>query len=113
MTIRDYITQKLSMFDLNDATLAEFSSNVGLPLDTDYSIEYADMLGRAQVPLIEEMVLMPKVSSINENGFSMSWDYGSLGKYYLWLCRKYGIKANDDVKDMLGISMIIDRTDSW
>jgi hypothetical protein len=58
-------------------------------------------------------VLAPRLQSVNESGFSLSWDFATLGKYYLWLCRRYGVSADSDTLQLLGISTITDKTDIW
>lgn len=114
MTISQYISQKLKPFGtLSEAQLLGVSLNAPFNVDDEFSIENADDVARAMVGLIEELVFSPKMSSISENGFSVSWDFAGLGKYYMWLCRKYGIKPDDDTLAMLGMSAVIDKTDIW
>lgn len=69
----------------------------GFNLDEEYSADNALSVGVAMVNLVAEIILQGKQSSINENGFSASWNYDSLGKYYLWLCKKYGIDPDADI----------------
>lgn len=110
MTIRQYIQQKMAAFGkLSDADLVDS----GLALDSEYSEENAQEVGIALCSLIGERVLAPYVSNVSENGFSMSWNRDNLGKYYLWLCRKYGVTPNDDVLSMLGVSLIRDMSHIW
>lgn len=114
MTIREYILQKLQPFgNLSEAELLDISVCGGFDLNNSYDVEIAKSVGKALTKFIEEKTLAPAVTSVSESGFSISWDYSNLGKYYLYLCNKYGIKPNEDVLGMLGISMIIDKTDIW
>ena len=114
MTIREYISQKLNAFgDLSEAQLLDMSLSGGFGLEDEYDSESSQKVGVAMAHFIEEAVLTPKLKSVNESGFSMSWDYDGLGKYYLWMCRKWGVTPNEDVLGMLGISMVIDRTNCW
>lgn len=113
MTIREYVTQKLQAFNLTEATLADFSASIGTSLDDEYTFDMASKVGRAMASSMEELILAPRLSSVNEGGFSMSWDYADLGKFYVYLCRKWGVPMNDDVLTVTGLSAIIDRTDYW
>lgn len=107
MTNKDYILSRLRSFNIEEAQLADME----IDLYDEYKPKSIDV-GIAMCSLIEDLVLAPKVRSINEQGFSMSWDFESLSKYYLYLCRKYGITPNEDVVGM-GMSQIIDKTDCW
>lgn len=110
MTIRDYILEKMQPFGIiSEGALLDMN----LPLDADYSQEVSQEVGIALTHFIEEKVLSPFVSSVNESGFSMSWDYSNLGKYYMWLCQKWGVKPNENVLSMAGISMISDVSNLW
>lgn len=110
MTIRQYLQQKLSVLGkLTEADLAD----VGLDLDSEYSDDNAQEVGMALCSIIEERVLAPYVSNVSENGFSMSWNHDNIGKYYLWLCNKYGKTPDDEVASLLGISLIKDVSDIW
>lgn len=114
MKIREYISQKLSAFgNISEAQLLDMSIAGGFGLDDEYNEDNVCSVGISMVSGIEELVFSPKLKSVSENGFSMSWDYDGLGKYYLWLCRKWGVTPNEDVMGMLGISMVIDRTNCW
>jgi len=113
MTIKEYITCKLEAFHISEADMADISIDAGIGLDEEYSAENAETVGRSLVPFIERFVLAPRPTNVSENGFSMSWDYKDIGKFYLWLCKKYGITPDDDVVSMLGISVIKDITDCW
>lgn len=114
MTIRQYISQKLQPFGtISEAQLLDMSLSGNFGLDDEYHADNARLIGTAIIGFIEEMVFSPKLSSINESGFSLSWDFSGLGKYYLWLCRKYGVDSNPDVAGSIGVSMIINRTNIW
>lgn len=114
MTIKDYILQRLNAFGtISEAELLDMSFNGDFCLDDEYSVENTGMVGIAMAHFIEEKVLAPSMRSISEAGFSASWDYSNLGKYYMYLCNKYGIKANDAVLGMLGVNVIKDITNLW
>lgn len=111
MSIREYITQKFQAWNVTLANLMDVGSYIDL--DNEYTSENADSVGKAMVSIIEELTLAPYMSQVNENGFSVSWDYSKIGQYYMWLCRKYGVEPNTDVMAALGLSTIRDMSDIW
>lgn len=114
MTIREYISQKFAAFgNMSEAQLLDMAINGNFGLDDEYNDSNSRTVGIAMIGGIAELIFSPKVKSVSENGFSMSWDFDSLGKYYLWLCRHWGIKPDDEIVGMLDISMVIDKTDNW
>ena len=113
MTIRAYISDKLKAFGISEAQLVDMSLSSGLDLESDVSEADTTKVGVALTQTLEEVILAPKMTNVNESGFSVSWDFNSVGKYYLWLCKRWGLTPNDDVLSMLGLSTIIDRTNIW
>lgn len=113
MTIREYVSQKLRAFNLTEAALADFTMSLGMSLDDEYTFDIAPSVGKAMASSLEELVLAPRLSNVNESGFSMSWDFAELGKYYLYLCKKWGVPVNDDVVSAAGTSAIIDKSSIW
>lgn len=113
MTIREYVSQKLRAFNLTEADLADITMSLGVALDDEYTPEVASSVGKAMASALAELVLAPRLSNVNEGGFSMSWDFADIGKYYVYLCKKWGVPVNDDVLVATGISAIINRTDCW
>lgn len=113
MTIREYVTQKLQAFGITEAALADFTMSLGMSLEDEYTFEVAPSVGKAMASSIEELVLAPRLSNVSEGGFSMSWDYAGLGKYYQYLCKKWGVPVNDDALSATGASAIIDKTSMW
>lgn len=113
MTIRAYITEKLKAYGISEAQLIDLSLTSGLDLEAEVEASNAQSVGIAVTQTLEEVILAPRMSNVSESGFSISWDYEHVGKYYLWLCKKWGLTPNKDVMGMLGISTIIDRTDNW
>lgn len=113
MTIREYVTQKMQAFNLTEASMTDLMMSLGISLDDEYTFAIAPMVGRAMASSIEELILAPRLSSINEGGFSMSWDFDDLGKYYLYLCKKWGVPVNEDVLSAAEMSVIIDKTEMW
>lgn len=113
MSIREYIATKFEAFRISEASMADLVIESGLDLDGDYDSDVQRTVGEAMCRMCEELVFAPRQTNISENGFSESWDYANLGKYYLWLCRKWGIAPNKDTIAALGVPTIIDRTSSW
>lgn len=111
MKIREYISQKLRALNITDAQLGDISS--GIDIEEEYTSDYAQVVGKAMISVIEELMLAPRMSNVNENGFSVSWDYSSIGQYYMWLCRKYGVVPDNEVVAALGLSTITDKSDIW
>lgn len=109
MTNREYIVQKFAAFGVNEAMLADMSLSVDLDAEYSGSVD----LGKALISSLEELILMPYVSNVNENGFSVSWNRDSVAKWYQWLCRKYGVTPKADVLSELGLSTITDISDQW
>ena len=113
MTIREYVSQKLQAFNVTEAFYADFVLASGLSLDDDYTFDVAPVVGKALAQTIAEVILSPRLSNVNESGFSMSWDFSELGKYYLYLCKKWGITPDEEAVSVAGLSVIIDKTNMW
>ena len=108
MTNGEFIQDRLKAFYVSDASLMTISKVV--ELDGELDVESAE---KAMIPLLAELALAPYQKSINENGFSVSWDMKGIGWWYRYLCSKYGIKPDKDVMAAMGLSVIIDRTNKW
>ncbi len=113
MTIRAYISDKLRAFGLTEAQLVDMSLSSQIDFNEELTGDNQKTVSIAIIGGLEELVLAPRMTNVNESGFSMSWDFENVGKYYLWLCRKWGVTPNDEVLTMLGLSTITDRTDVW
>lgn len=112
MTVQEYIADKLMAFGVSSAILADLEV-AGVDVTAEYGAANASEVGRALCGVIAELVFAPQRTSINEQGFSISWDTRNLGKYYWWLCKKYGVTPDADVLSALGISMVRDLTNRW
>lgn len=113
MTIKEYLKGQLQSFDLNEAVLTDISLDNGINLEEEYNAETQKTVGMALAKSIEFFIFTPRMTNISENGFSQSWDYANLGKYYLWLCRRWGIVPNAETVAAVGLSTITDKTSSW
>lgn len=90
MSIRDYIGQKLSPYgQLSGADILEFSMASDLSPDEEMCKEILPEVEEGMARLMPSLLLRP--DSVNENGFSVSWDKDGLLQYYLSLCRRNSI----------------------
>ncbi len=108
MTNREYILEQMRAFAPTESDLLKVK---GIDLNAELS-DY-EVTEKAMIPLLAEMALSPFMKSVNENGFSVSWDIGKMGWLYSYLCAKYGVKPDANVLAALGMSVIIDRTNKW
>lgn len=107
MTINDYINQKFQSFgNLSEADLLDIMLNNGLNGDDEVTLDNMEGVMVAIAKFIPSLLARPK--SINESGFSISWDMDALKEYYAYLCNKYEI---DDELNV--ISSISDASDLW
>lgn len=113
MKAAQYICGKLRAFGVTDAQLLDMYLTHGVDPDSEVTADNADAIGTAMTHMLEELILAPYQKSVSESGFSVSWDFANVSKYYLWLCNRYGLKPSSEVKEALGISMIMDRTGTW
>lgn len=113
MTIREYVSQILQAFNVTEAVLTDMAGLLQMSLDEEYSFGIAQPVGKALAQTIEGLILAPRLSNVNEGGFSMSWDFTNLGSYYLYLCKKWGVEVNEDVLAASGMSAITDKTEMW
>lgn len=113
MKVADYIRDKLRAFGASEALLFDMSVSSSISGDEELTSENIESVCVAMIPILEELILAPRQKSVSESGFSMSWDFDNLGRYYLWLCRKYGRTPAEELSDALGLSRIKDLTDRW
>lgn len=109
MTVKEYISSSLPGMTVPEA----FFVDMNLDLEAQYDSSMFYTVGAAMVSALAGIILAPRVKTVNENGFSMSWDTDTVGKYYLWLCKKYGITPDPEILALIGTSSIIDISDIW
>ena len=109
MTVKEYIASLLPGLTVPEA----YYVDMDLDLEEDYEPYMSLDVGRKVVAVLGGLILAPRVKAVNENGFSMQWDTDTLGKYYLWLCKRDGITPDAEVVALLGLSSIIDISDTW
>ena len=97
MTVRDYISGKFQSFGIqvSEADLLDMSLNAKVSIDDDVMSDNVDSISVAIAHFIPSLLLRP--TSINESGFSMSWNTKGVKEYYSLLCKKYGLK--DELND--------------
>lgn len=113
MTIRDYIGERLRPLGIGEAQFADMEIALGMSLENEYNAGNQKEVNVAMITGVTDILLAPRMESVNESGFSMSWNFADLGKWYVQMCRRWGVKTDDDVLSLLGINAIIDRTDYW
>lgn len=97
MNVRDYISSKFQSFGIqvSEADLLDMSLNAKVAIDDDVMSDNVDSISVAIARFIPSLLLRP--TSINESGFSMSWNTQGVRDYYSLLCKKYGLK--DELND--------------
>lgn len=71
------------------------SLNARVNIEDDVDADVIDNISVAIARFIPSLLLRP--TSINESGFSMSWNTQGVKDYYSLLCKKYGLK--DELND--------------
>lgn len=95
MTVADYIRGKFQTFGItvSEADLLDMSLSSGISGEDEMSQQNIGLVSVAMVGFIPSLLL--RATSINENGFSVSWNVEGIKQYYAFLCKKYGLK--DDI----------------
>lgn len=97
MSIKEYISSKFQSFGIqvSEADLLDMSLNAHVNIEDDVDADVIDNISVAIARFIPSLLLRP--TSINESGFSMSWNTQGVKDYYSLLCKKYGLK--DELND--------------
>ena len=97
MSIKEYISDKFQSFGIqvSEAALLDLSLNARVNIEDDVISDNIDSISVAIAHFIPSLLLRP--TSINESGFSMSWNTQGVKDYYSILCKKYGLK--DELND--------------
>ena len=95
MTVKEYKSGKFQPFgiQLSEADLLDMSLNANVSPDDEVTSTGAISVAMAR--FIPSLLL--RATSINESGFSMSWNIDGIKDYYSLLCRQYGLK--DELND--------------
>lgn len=96
MIVKEYISQRFRTFgiQLTNADLLDMcmSSDVGMEDEMDKCL-----MKRVNVSMADFIpTLLLRATSINESGFSMSWNIQGIKEYYAYLCKKYGLRNELD-----------------
>ena len=113
MTIRDYISNKLRAFGLTEAEFVDFSLDTKLNLDDTLTSDNLKEVQKGMCHILIGLILSPVQKSVNENGFSVSWDMDKVTSLYLHLSRQCGEEIDSEIAALLGISTIRDISDIW
>lgn len=111
MTIREYLSQKFAAFNISEAQLLDATKEQGISLDDDVDVMMPNEIGLMTIGVLGDILLAPRLKSVSESGFSMSWYVDDAYKYYLYLCRKYGVAPNEEI--LSGLNTIVDKTSIW
>ena len=97
MNVRKYISDKFQSFGIqvSEADLLDMSLNARVNIEDDVMSDNVDSISVSIAHFIPSLLLRP--TSINESGFSMSWNTQGVKDYYSLLCKKYGLK--DELND--------------
>lgn len=97
MSVKEYISSKFQSFGIqvSEADLLDMSLNAKVAIDDDVMSDNVDSISVAIARFIPSLLLRP--TSINESGFSMSWNTQGVKEYYSLLCKKYGL--TDELND--------------
>ena len=97
MNVKEYISDKFQSFGIqvSEADLLDMSLNARVNTEDDVDADVIDNISVAIARFIPSLLLRP--TSINESGFSMSWNTQGVKDYYSLLCKKYGLK--DELND--------------
>lgn len=97
MNVREYISSKFQSFGIqvSEADLLDMSLNARVNIEDDVDADVIDNISVAIARFIPSLLLRP--TSINESGFSISWNTQGVRDYYSLLCKKYGLK--DELND--------------
>ena len=97
MNVREYISSKFQSFGIqvSEADLLDMSLNALVNIEDDVDADVINNISVAIARFIPSLLLRP--TSINESGFSMSWNTQGIKDYYSLLCKKYGLK--DELND--------------
>lgn len=90
--------------NLSEADLLDMTLNSSVSLDDEITQENMIEVNKAMAVFIPSLLARP--TSVNESGFSISWDKDGIKAYYSLLCKQLGIE------DVLS-SRISDATMYW
>ena len=92
MIVKDYIQQRFQTFgiSISEADLYDMCLNANISGDGEVNELNHDSVSVAMAKFIPSLLL--RATSINESGFSMSWNIEGIKEFYSFLCKQYGLK---------------------
>jgi hypothetical protein len=92
MTLKDYISQRFGGFgvEISEADMLDISLSAKLKESDEVDEASYRHVNIAVAKFIPTLLL--RATSINESGFSMSWDTQGIRDYYSYLCKEYGLE---------------------
>lgn len=76
--------------NLSEADLLDMTLNSSVSLDDEITQENMIEVNKAMAVFIPSLLARP--TSVNESGFSISWDKDGIKAYYSLLCKQLGIE---------------------
>lgn len=97
MKVREYISSKYQSYGINlsEADLLDMAQDAKVELSDEVTQSNSTPIKVAIVSFIPTLLL--RATSINESGFSMSWNIDGIKAYYSMMCKQLGIK--DELND--------------
>ena len=92
MIVKDYIQQRFQTFgiSISEADLYNMCLNANISGDGEVNGDNHASVSVAIAKFIPSLLL--RATSINESGFSMSWNIEGIKEFYSFLCKQYGLK---------------------
>ena len=110
MTIREYIESSLRPFGETAGVTEDILLLHSLDGSEEYSLSNRRAVNLALIEAVADLMFAPRATSVGESGFSMGWDFSGLGKYYLYMCGKWGVTPRAVPP---GLGTLTDKTDIW
>ena len=112
MNTIDYIRQRFSYIGtITDAGASDFALDFGIEVKDEVSEEDMKAITEAVYSFVDKNILHP--TSVNENGFSVSWSADAAKAFVKMALRKYGIELDGDASALVGLSVIKDASELW
>lgn len=112
MNTIDYIRQRFSYIGtITDVGASDFSLDFGIEIKEDISDDEMKAIAEAVDSFVDKNILHP--TSVDENGFSVSWSADAAKAFVKMALRKYGIEPDGDTSALVGLSVIKDASELW
>ena len=112
MNTLDYIKQRFAFIGtITDEGASVFALDFGLEFKEYIGEDEMKAIAGAVDSFVDKSILHP--TSVNENGFSVSWSADAAKAFVKLALRKYGIEPNGDTSALVGLSVIKDASNLW